>query len=70
MNTGKQDHLKTWIDFVMHYPKTVIGVSVLVTLLMGWNIPKIIIDPDIKSMLPENQEIIVSINELEEIFGG
>jgi len=70
MNTGKQDNLKNWIDFVMHYPRTVIGVSILVTLLMGWNISKIIIDPDIKSMLPADQEIIVSINEMEDIFGG
>jgi len=70
MKTGKQDNLKNWIDFVMHYPRTVIGVSILVTLLMGWNISKIIIDPDIKSMLPADQEIIVSINEMEDIFGG
>ncbi|MBN2602065.1 MAG: RND family transporter [Candidatus Marinimicrobia bacterium] len=70
MSFGKQDHVKTWIDFVMQYPRIVIGFSILFTLLMGWNIPKITIDSDIISMLPEDQEIIVSINEMEEIFGG
>ncbi|MBU1065271.1 MMPL family transporter [bacterium] len=62
--------MKNWIDYVMQYPRTVIGVSILLTLLMGWNIPKIIIDPDIKSMLPTDTDIIVSINEMEDIFGG
>jgi len=70
MNIGKKEHLKTWIDFVMRYPRIVIGVSILVTVLMGWNIPNIVMDPDIKSMLPDDEDIVVTINELEEIFGG
>jgi predicted RND superfamily exporter protein len=60
----------SWIDVVMNYPRLIIGSCLLITLLMGWNIPGIVIDSDIKSMLPEDQEIIVATNELEEIFGG
>jgi len=54
----------------MSYPRTIIGFCILMTVLMGWNIPNIVMDPDIKSMLPKDQEIIRSINELEDIFGG
>lgn len=64
------DKRTSWIDVVMNYPRLIIGSCLLITLLMGWNIPKIVIDSDIKSMLPEDQEIIVTTNKLEEIFGG
>jgi predicted RND superfamily exporter protein len=67
MHSGKRT---SWIDVVMSYPRLIIGSCLLITLLMGWNIPRIVIDSDIKSMLPEDQEIIVSTNQLEEIFGG
>lgn len=60
----------SWIDLVLNYPRLIIGICLLITLLMGWNIPRIIVDSDIKSMLPEDQEIIVTTNKLEEIFGG
>ncbi|HCL00753.1 MAG TPA: hypothetical protein DHW42_11695 [Candidatus Marinimicrobia bacterium] len=62
--------MKSWINFVMSYPRTVIAFCLFITVLMGWNIPDIVIDSDIKSMLPEDQKIIRSINEIEDIFGG
>ena len=67
---SKGNGIKSWIDFVMSYPRTIIGFCILITVLMGWNIPNIVMDPDIKSMLPQDQEIIRSINDLEDIFGG
>jgi len=54
----------------MSYPRTVIAFCLFITVLMGWNIPDIVIDSDIKSMLPEDQQLIRSINEIEDIFGG
>ncbi len=67
---SKGNGIKSWIDFVMSYPRTIIGFCILITILMGWNIPNIVMDPDIKSMLPQDQELIRSINDLEDIFGG
>jgi len=70
MKITDSDKRTSWIDVVLNYPRLIIGICLLITLLMGWNIPKIVIDSDIKSMLPKDQEIIVTTNELEEIFGG
>ena len=62
--------MKSWINLVMSYPRTVIAFCLFITVLMGWNIPDIVMDSDIKSMLPEDQQLIRSINEIEDIFGG
>ena len=70
MKITDSDKRTSWIDVVLNYPRLIIGICLLITLLMGWNIPKIVIDSDIKSMLPKDQEIIVTTNKLEEIFGG
>jgi len=70
MKNRHSDKGTSWIDVVLNYPRLIIGICLLITLLMGWNIPRIVIDSDIKSMLPKDQEIIVTTNKLEEIFGG
>lgn len=62
--------MKSWIDFVLKYPKTIIAFCILITVLMGWNIPKLEIEPDLKAMFPKDFDIIVSMNEMEDIFGG
>ena len=62
--------MKSWINYVLKYPKTIIAFCILTTVLMGWNIPKLVIDPDVKSMMPQENYIIRSISEIEDIFGG
>lgn len=62
--------MKSLINLVMSYPRTVIAFCLFITVLMGWNIPDIVMDSDIKSMLPKDHQLIRSINEIEDIFGG
>ncbi|MCK4296014.1 MAG: RND family transporter [Candidatus Marinimicrobia bacterium] len=62
--------MKSWIDFVLKYPKTIIAFCILITVLMGWNIPKLEIEPDLKAMFPTDFDIIISMNKMEDIFGG
>lgn len=66
----KRNWSERLIDWVLDYPRTVIGFFLLVTVLMAWNIPKLVIDPDIKNMLPSDLEVVKSIDYLEETFGG
>ncbi len=66
----KRNWSERLIDWVLDYPRTVIGFFLFVTVLMAWNIPKLMIDPDIKNMLPSDLEVVKSIDYLEETFGG
>jgi len=58
------------VDFDLKYPRTIIAASILLTLLMGWNIPKMQLEPDVKALMPQDFEIITSMKEMEDTFGG
>lgn len=58
------------IEFDLKYPRTIIAFCILLTLLMGWNIPKIQLEPDIKALMPQDFEIIENMKEMEDTFGG
>ena len=62
--------MKWLIGFISRYPKTVVFFWILLTLTIGSNIPKLQIDPDFKSMMPTDHEVIKNIDSLEAIFGG
>lgn len=62
--------MKSWIEIIIRFPRTIIAGCILITLLLGWHIPKLQIEPDIVEMLPRDMEIIVKTNEMEDIFGG
>jgi len=59
-----------WLDWVLNYPRTVISCALLMTLLIGWNIPRLQMEADVKAMLPPDMDIVVEMNQLEQIFGG
>jgi len=61
---------RQWLDLVLKYPRTVIASAILVTVLMGWNIPRLQLEPDVKALMPQDFEIINSMREMEDIFGG
>ncbi|MDD5583351.1 MAG: hypothetical protein PHS99_09125 [Candidatus Marinimicrobia bacterium] len=58
------------IEFDLKYPRTIIAFCILLTLLMGWNIPKIKLEPDIKALMPQDFEIIENMKDMEDTFGG
>ncbi|MGC9363269.1 MAG: hypothetical protein ACP5FZ_01730, partial [Fidelibacterota bacterium] len=62
--------MKSWIEIILKFPRTIIAGFILITLLLGWHIPKLQIEPDIVEMLPQDMDIIVKTNEMEDIFGG
>lgn len=62
--------MKSWIEIILKFPRTIIATCILITLLLGWHIPKLQIEPDIVEMLPQDLDIIVKTNEMEDTFGG
>ncbi|PIS27865.1 MAG: hypothetical protein COT43_08350, partial [Candidatus Marinimicrobia bacterium CG08_land_8_20_14_0_20_45_22] len=62
--------IKAIVEFDLKYPRTIIAVSILLTLLMGWNIPQLQLEPDVKALMPQDFEIITSMKEMEDTFGG
>lgn len=70
MKPSPQTGKPAWIEFVVRHPHIIIALCILITLLMAWQIPDLVIDPDIKNMMPQDEPVIQSISRMEEIFGG
>ncbi|MBO8131596.1 MAG: RND family transporter [Candidatus Marinimicrobia bacterium] len=58
------------IGLISRYPRCVVFFWILLTLILGSNIYYLQIDPDFKSMMPTDHEVIRNIDTLEAIFGG
>ena len=62
--------MRQLLDIVTAKPRTVIAVCIILTVLLGLQLPKLTIDPSIKSMLPDDFPSKILTDEIEEIFGG
>lgn len=58
------------IDLSLKYPRITIASSILITVLLGWKIPSIKMNPDIKAMIPQDFPQVKALNELDDLFGG
>jgi hydrophobe/amphiphile efflux-3 (HAE3) family protein len=59
--------ISTWI-FRFRWP--IVVISWIITIGFGLVIPKIIIDPDVKALIPNSMIAKVNTDKIEEIFGG
>lgn len=57
------------INLSLNHPKMVVLVSLIITILLGLQIPKIKIDTDPENMLPADEEVRVFHDEVKEAFG-
>jgi len=62
--------IKKIIEFDLKYPRSIIAACILLTLLMGWSIPRIQLEPDVKALMPQDFEIINAMKQMEDTFGG
>ena len=61
--------MRNWlIDLSVRFPKTVIAVTLAVTALFAWQMPKARIDTDPKHMLPDTSAVRVHNDEVERQF--
>lgn len=58
------------IDTVLRFPRTVIAVWFLITILIGWHIWELRIEPDVQEMLPKDFAIVTAMDEMNDLFGG
>jgi predicted RND superfamily exporter protein len=57
------------VNLSLNHPKLVILGAVIITIILGLQIPKINIDTDPENMLPEDEEVRVFHDEMKEVFG-
>lgn len=62
--------MKKFIHIITNYPKTVIGINLLVILLLALPIYRLNIDPDLQALIPSDDPELIRMEELEEEFGG
>ena len=62
--------LEKLTKFVGTYPKTVIIVTLLLTVFFYFGLTKIDVVTDDKSMLPEGDPVVAAFDEVDETFGG
>jgi len=61
---------KKLFDFDANYPRTIISSIIFISVVLGWNIYNLKIDPSVKSMLPKNHKIVHSMEMIDELFSG
>jgi len=57
-------------DFDAHYPRTIIAGVIFITVILGWKVFNLELDPGMKSMLPRDHEIVHSMEKVDELFSG
>ncbi len=56
--------------YVLDYPKTIIIISILITVILASGIRNVRIEEDLKEMLPEDLPSRQALNKLDDVFGG
>ena len=57
-------------EFDAHYPRTIIATIILITVLFGWKVPGLEMDPGLRSGLPTDHKIVQSMEIVDELFSG
>ena len=57
-------------DFDAQYPRTIIAGVVFISVILGWKVFDLEMDPSIQSMLPRDHSIVQSMEKVDELFTG
>ena len=57
-------------EFDAHYPRTIIAAVILITVLFGWKVFDLEMDPGLQSGLPRDHKIVQSMEIMDELFSG
>lgn len=61
---------KKFAGFILRFPKSVIFVTFLFTLILATGARKLRIDDNLKDMLPSNMPSRIALDRIDDIFGG
>jgi len=65
-----RDFSRRLFDFDAHYPRTIIAGVIFITVILGWKVFNLELDPGLKSMLPRDHKIVHSMEKVDELFSG
>ena len=57
-------------EFDAHYPRSIIASVILITVLFGWKLSELEMDPGLRSGLPRDHKIVQSMEIVDELFSG
>lgn len=59
-----------WIDWVLRRHRAILVVATLITALAAIVATNLVVDSDLRRLLPRNHEVVVALEEIEETFGS
>ena len=63
--------ISNWLfNLDAHYPRTIIAGVLFITVVLGWKVFNLELDPSIRSMLPQDHSIVRSIEKIDRLFSG
>ncbi|MCF7801439.1 MAG: MMPL family transporter, partial [Candidatus Marinimicrobia bacterium] len=62
--------MKRLVEFITRYPKSVIAISLLIIGILAAPLGRLAIDPDMLSLIDEDDPDLVRMDEIDDIFGG
>ena len=63
--------ISNWLfNLDAHYPRTIIAGVIFITVILGWKVFNLELDPSVRSMLPRDHSIVESIEKIDELFSG
>ena len=63
--------ISNWLfNLDAHYPRTIIAGVIFITVILGWKVFDLELDPSVRSMLPRDHSIVESIEKIDELFSG
>ncbi|MCX7678620.1 MAG: hypothetical protein N2316_05325, partial [Spirochaetes bacterium] len=62
--------MNRYIQFVLNWPKTALGVIGLVTIVLGLGIPKLQFDTSVDVMMPQHDEQYLYNEEVKKVYGN
>ena len=63
--------ISNWLfNLDARYPRTIIAVVFFITVVLGWKIFNLEMDPSFKSMLPRNHPIVETMEKVDQLFSG
>ncbi|MBT3299723.1 MAG: RND family transporter [Candidatus Marinimicrobia bacterium] len=67
---SKKSFNRRLFDFDAHYPRSLIAGVFFLTLIFLWGIPRLELDPGLRSMIPHQHPMAKSMDQAEELFSG
>lgn len=58
------------VKAISRYPRTLLMGTFFITLLFLWTIPRLELDPSLKSLLPDDHPILQTMDRVDELFVG